>query len=103
MIVVLAFFAMLAQDILLTWKSLCVNRNHPLLGGLCDMLGGFCVVATIGMSTATAVNHGLSWQTVAVFGALGLADFLGAALGTFTGTRWIHNANLPPAEVITSQ
>ena len=94
MIVLLAFLAMLAQDILLTWKSLCVNREHPALAGLFDMLGGFCVIATIGISTATAVNHGISWQTVLVFVALGAADFLGAFLGTYTGTRWIHNENV---------
>ena len=97
MIVLLAFLAMLAQDVFLTWKSLCVNREHPALAGLFDMLGGFCVIATIGMSTATAVDHGLCKQTIAVFAALGAADFAGAYLGTYSGTRWIHNNNLPEA------
>ena len=59
------------------------------------MLGGFCVIATVGIGTGTALNHGFSWQTVAVFAALGLADFTGSCLGTSTGNRWIHAQNLP--------
>jgi hypothetical protein len=94
MIFALAFAAMFAQDVLLTWKSIAANRNHPIVAGGCDMLGGFCVIATVGIGTGTALNHGLSWQTVGVFAALGLADFTGSYLGTSTGTRWIHSDNL---------
>lgn len=96
MILVWAFVAMLAQDVFLTWKSLAVNRNRPVIGGLCDMLGGFCVIATVGVGIGAVHSHGLSWSTVAVFAALGAADFLGASLGAWTGNRWIHADNLSP-------
>ena len=94
MIYLVAFLAMTAQDFTLTLKSLAANRNHTLLAGLCDMVGGFCAIATITLGGATAVKHGLSWQTAGVFAALGAADFLGAGLGTKFGNKWIHQSNL---------
>ena len=85
---------MFFQDVFLTFKSLAANRGHLFLAGLFDMLGGFMVVGTIGISTTTAVKHGVSWTTVGVFAAMGVADFSGAAVGTLLGNRWIHNDNL---------
>ena len=96
MIALICGVCMFFQDVLLTFKSLSANRGHPTLAGLFDMLGGFCVVGTIGISTATAVKHGFSWQTIKVFAAMGAADFAGAAIGTHLGDKWIHNDDLAP-------
>ena len=98
MTALLCGLAMFAQDFLLTIKSLCANRGKTLLAGLFDMLGGFCVVGTIGISVTAAAQHGLSWYTVCVFVAMGIADFSGAGLGTLLGNKWIHQEDLGPVK-----
>ena len=94
MTILFAALAMLCQDVMLTFKSLCANRSKPMLAGLFDMLGGFCVIATVGVGIGAVHNQGLSWYTAAVFAAMGAADFIGAGIGTHLGNKWIHEDNL---------
>ena len=90
MLVVYAFFAMIAQDLLLTWMVQCEARNRWVLAGLLDCLGFLAQVATFGVSIDAIIKHGLTRETWIILGALTVANFIGTGLGTLLGKRWIH-------------
>lgn len=94
MIVLLAFLAMIAQDLLLTWLVQAESRNRWALAGILDCAGFLTQVVTFGVSIGAIVQHGLTRETWLILAALTVANFIGTGLGTLLGSRWIHATNL---------
>ena len=98
MIVIWAFLAMIAQDLLLTWLVQAEARNRWALAGVLDCLGFLAQVITFGVSIGAIIQHGFTRETWLILAALTVANFIGTGLGTLLGSRWIHADNLstPP-------
>jgi hypothetical protein len=87
---VLAFFAMIGQDLSLTWLVQAEARNKWVLAGLLDSVGFLLQVATFGVSIDAIIKHGLTSQTIILLVVLTAANFIGSGMGTLLGSKWIH-------------
>jgi hypothetical protein len=90
----LGFVAMVSEDILYTIMTQAQNRHRPYLAGLMDTLGYLAQFVVFGVGIESLIKNGLTGRTILILAVLSAANFVGTALGTLLGDRWMHAENL---------
>src|SRR5579883_591510 len=94
-IVLLAAFAMLAQDIIAVPLTQAEARNRAHLAGLLDTVGWLVAIATTSISVTTLLGHNIA-RKVAVIVAVSAANYIGTVIGTKLGKRFVKTDTPQP-------
>lgn len=81
---------MFCQDLSFSLLTMAEARNHWVLSGLLDVVGGLAQIISYGVSVGSIVTQGfLKEQTIVIIAAVSVANFVGTAAGVLIGKKWI--------------
>lgn len=87
-ICMLAFVAMVIQDVLGVMQTQANARNNAHLSGVLDMLGWVAAIATTSISVDAINGHNFLMKAL-VITSVSIANYIGSVMGVRLGERFI--------------
>lgn len=92
LLMLIAFVAMFAQDVLETVMVVLESNHHPYWAGVFDMAGTLATLASSGVALMSIIQSGFfSRRSIHLVCAVLAADFTGTTTGVFIADALIHH------------
>lgn len=92
LLMVIAFVAMFAQDVLETVMVVLESNHHAYWAGVFDMAGTLATLASSGVALMSIIQSGfMSRRSLHLIAAVLAADFLGTTTGVFIADAIVHH------------